>query len=312
MNPDPDILVKFWGVRGSIPCPGPTTVKYGGNTPSIEVRFPKEGNRLIIIDAGSGIRELGLNLMATQLPKGPIQADIFLSHTHWDHIQGFPFFTPIFVPSTTLKVWGARTHDSEGLDQTMGDQMSYRYFPIRGVELAARIEYLHLQEGQVDLGDGIILHTHYLNHPVLCLGYRFEYRGKVFCTSFDTEPYRNLFCTDPNDPDYDAGIVREAELAVREQNEAADRFISGADLVVYDAQYTQTEYEAGKIGWGHTPMEYACRAGVRNQVKSLALFHHDPLRTDQQLDELALKHGEPGAYGPTEIFFAKEGLSVAI
>jgi len=312
MSHGADMRVMFWGVRGSIPCPGPNTVRYGGNTPSIELRFPNAGDRLIIIDAGSGIRELGLHLMANDLKKGPIHADLFLSHTHWDHIQGFPFFTPIFIKGTQLKVWGPKTHDSEGLEQTMGDQMSYRYFPIRGVELSAKMEYVHLQEGKFDLGDGITVYTKYLNHPVICLGYRFEYAGKIFCTFFDTEPFRNLFCADPNDPAYDENMAIEGEAAALEQNVKAEEFITGADLVVYDAQYTQEEYAAGKRGWGHTSMEQACETAARCSVKNLVLFHHDPLRSDQQLDQLAQKYCRPGTYGNTSVFFAREGLEVSV
>ena len=304
--------IRFWGVRGSIPCPGRHTVKYGGNTTSIELRFPEAGNRLIIIDAGSGIRELGLDVMANDLKKGPINTEIYLSHTHWDHIQGFPFFTPIFIPGTNLKVLGPKTHDSEGLEQTMGDQMSYRYFPIRGVELAAKIEYVHLQEDRVDLGDGIILYTKYMNHPIPCLGYRFEYQGKVFCTSFDTEPFRNLFCTDPNDPAYDEGMADEGEAVAQEQNKTSEKFISDADLVVYDAQYTDEEYLAGKLGWGHSSMEHACETAARCNIKTLALFHHDPLRSDEKIDALADKYCRPGAYGDTKVFFAREGQELTL
>ena len=179
--------IKFWGVRGSIACPGQQTLKYGGNTPCIEVRLPDTG-RLLIIDAGSGIRELGYYLMSHDLPKGPIHTDIFLSHTHWDHIMGFPFFSPVYLPTSKLKIYGPVTLEGDSLEQIMAGQMTYRYFPIREVELAADIQYIELKEDRLDLGDGLILTTKYLNHPILCLGYRFEYQGKIFCTLYDTEP----------------------------------------------------------------------------------------------------------------------------
>ena len=186
------MTVKFWGVRGSIPCPGPTTVDYGGNTACLELRFGDE-ERLIIIDAGSGIRSLGNYLMQHDLPKGPIDTSIFITHTHWDHIMGFPFFTPIFIPGSSITIYGPVTYEDEGLDRIIGDQLTYRYFPVKHSELAAKIKYVALKESTMDLGDGIKVTTKYLNHPILCLGYRFEYEGRVFCTVYDTEPFRNLF-----------------------------------------------------------------------------------------------------------------------
>ena len=303
--------IKFWGVRGSIPCPGPLTSKYGGNTSCIELRFD-DIDRLIIIDAGSGIRELGNYMMAHDLPKGPIQTEILLSHTHWDHIMGFPFFTPIYIPGTRLKVYGPISYENDTLEKVVGGQLSYRYFPIRDAELAAQIEYVHLKEGRLDLGDGIIVTTKYLNHPILCLGYRFEYRDKVFCTAYDTEPFRNLFCTDPDDPSYDEAMAAEGELIAGEQNKAIEEFVAGADLLIYDSQYTQAEYEAGKLGWGHSIFEQVCPAANHAGAKSLALFHHEPVRTDEQIDELAEIHCDPGRYGKTNIFFAREGMEIEI
>ncbi|OGQ95946.1 MAG: MBL fold metallo-hydrolase [Deltaproteobacteria bacterium RIFOXYD12_FULL_57_12] len=301
--------IKFWGVRGSIPCPGPNTVRYGGNTPCIEVRF-QEINRLIIIDAGSGVRELGNYMMGYDLPKGPIRTEIFLSHTHWDHILGFPFFTPIYIPGTQLKVYGPVTYEGDSLEKIVGGQMTYRYFPVREGDLAAEIEYIHLKEGRFDLGDGIILVTKYLNHPLLCLGYRFEYKGKVFCTAYDTEPFRNIFCTDPADPSFDEAMAAEGDLVAQEQNALVEQFFAGADLLVHDTQYTKTEYEKGKFGWGHSSFEHACAAANRTGVKAMALFHHDPMRSDAQIDELASLYCAPGEAGLAKIFFAREGMEI--
>jgi len=303
--------VRFWGVRGSIPCPGKHTAKYGGNTACIELRF-SGSDRLIIIDAGSGLRELGNFMMAHDLPKGPIQTSIYLSHTHWDHIMGFPFFTPIYLPSTTAQVFGPVSHEADTLETIVGGQMTYRYFPVRQAELAAKIKYTNLKEGQFDLGDGISLTTKYLNHPILCLGYRFECQGKVFCTAYDTETYKNIFCTDPDDPSYDEAMASEGDSVALEQNEELERFVAGADLLVYDAQYTQVEYESSKIGWGHTSMEDAIVVAKRNSVKKLALFHHEPMRTDDQLDDLAQIYCQAGSDGEPEIFFAQEGMEVIL
>lgn len=302
---------RFWGVRGSIPCPGRQTVKYGGNTACIELRFTGS-DRLIIIDAGSGLRELGNFMMAHDLPRGPIRTSIYLSHTHWDHIMGFPFFTPIYLPSTTLQVFGPVNHEADTLETIVGGQMTYRYFPVREAELAATITYINLKGGRFDLGDGISLTTTYLNHPIRCLGYRFEYQGKVFCTAFDTEPYKNLFCTDPDDPSYDEAMAIEGESVALEQNAELEKFVSGADLLVYDAQYTLKEYESSKVGWGHTSIEEAIAVAKRNSIKKMALFHHEPTRTDDELDDLAKIYCPPAAVDSPEIFFAQEGMEIAL
>ena len=301
------MLIKFWGVRGSIPCPGTNTVRYGGNTACIEVCFP-DINRRIIIDAGSGIRELGNELMKEL----PVDTDILLTHTHWDHIMGFPFFVPAYIPGTRIRVYGPVTYEEDTLEKVVGGQMTYRYFPIREAELSAEIDYISLQEEETDLGDGIIVKTRYLNHPVLCLAYRIEYQGKVFCTAYDTETYNNVFITDPDDPDYDQDMAEEGDLIASEQNALIEEFYQGADLLVHDSQYTREEYEKQHIGWGHSYIEYVCQAAQQQQVKNLALFHHDPLRSDDQLDELSAIFCNTEYCGKTKSFFAKEGMVIEL
>ena len=303
--------IRFWGVRGSIPCPGPDTMKYGGNTACIELRF-ENPERLIIIDAGSGIRQLGDYIVANDLPKGPIRAEIFLTHTHWDHILGFPFFTPIYIPGTKLKVYGPSTFEEDSLADVVGGQLVYRYFPVRQAELASDIEYLDLKEVRLDLGDGITVVTKYLNHPVSCLGYRFESKGKVFCTAYDTEPFRNVFCTDPDDPSYDEAMAREGEQVAAEQNQRIEEFMKNADFIVHDAQYTRGEYESSRLGWGHSTFEQAIAMVKRAGVKRMALFHHDPVRTDAQIDALSVKYCDSAYTGDTEIFFARESAEIEI
>lgn len=304
--------VRFWGVRGSIPSPGQVTQKYGGNTACTEIRVGEE-DRLIIVDAGSGIRNLGNYIMGYDLPKGPIKADIFLSHTHWDHIMGYPFFTPIYIPGSKLKVFGPVSFEDDPLEEVVGGQMKYRYFPVNLGELASDIEYIRLKEDpSIDLGDGLHLSTKLLNHPITSLGYRFEYNSKVVCTCYDTEPFRNLFITDPEDPDYDEAMAYEGEEVAKEQNRAIEDFFKGADLLIYDAQYTLDEYNNGRVNWGHTSMEYAVEAANRAGVKKLALFHHDPDRTDGQLDELAATYCKPCRNGHTEVFFAREGVELEL
>ena len=301
--------VKFWGVRGSIPSPGPEFVKYGGNTLCLQLSF-EDLDRVIIIDAGSGLRLLGNELMRRKVSAEAPRVDIFLSHTHLDHILGFPFFAPIFQAGTRLAIYGPMTCEDDSLEAVLGGQLSYRYFPIRQAELAADIDYINLKEDHFDLGDGIQLVTKYLNHPLLCLGFRFEYKGKICCTAYDTEPFHNLFTTDPDDPAFDAIMAHEGAAAARDENLRLEEFYSDADLLIHDAQFTQQEYDASRRGWGHSPLEYAIQTGLRSQVKRLALFHHDPMRTDAQLDALAEMHCDSQAKDSTEIFFAREGMEV--
>jgi phosphoribosyl 1,2-cyclic phosphodiesterase len=302
--------VTIWGDRGSMPTPGPDTVLFGGNTACLELRC---GERLIIVDAGSGIRKLGDKLMAEDIKKGPISADIFITHTHWDHIMGFPMFTPIYVPGTKLRIRGPISYEDDSLEKVIGSQLSYRYWPVRQEELSAKIDYEQIKEATIDLGDDIHVTTKYLNHPILCLGYRFEYMGKSLVTAYDTEPFRNVFPTDPADPDYDEFAAREGEEAAAEENEKLLRFLDGADLLIHDTQYTAKEYNASKIGWGHSSYEHAINVAHASGVKRLVLFHHDPNRTDAELQELELFYqGRIGGRTKLAIEMAREGRAFTL
>ena len=304
--------VRFWGVRGSIACPGKETVEFGGNTSCLELRFGKK-NRLIIIDAGTGIRALGNHLVQNDLPKRPIKTEIFITHTHWDHIIGFPFFQPIYIEGTKLKVYGPITFEEDTIENIMGDLLRYRYFPVLHGELTADIDYFQLGECEMDLGDGISLKTKYLNHPLLCLGYRFEFKGKVLCTAFDTEPFRNVFSTDPNAPDYDPVASEKGEEAVREENQKLLDFFHGADILIHDCQYTKKEYFASKIGWGHSYFEHAINSALEAGVKKIVLFHYDPPRTDQELFALEKRcHEYMENQSALEIVVAREGMEILL
>lgn len=302
------MTVTLWGVRGSLPCPGPQTVRYGGNTISLELRFEPD-NRLIIVDAGSGIRALGSNIMRNDFPQGPVVAQMFFTHTHWDHILGFPFFVPLFLPTTRLDIYGPKTFEDESLDKVVGGQLQYRYFPVNSGELSAKISWHHLGETELDLGDGITVKTKYLNHPISCLGYRFTHQGKTIVTLFDHEPFRNLFPSDPNAPDYDEALAREGEDEAQEQNRRIIAFMQGADVVIHDAQYTAKEYMKNKLGWGHSPIEHAINSAGKAAVKKLVLIHHDPERTDDQLDELEKTYqGLIQGKSKMQVVFAREGM----
>ena len=304
-----NLSVQLWGVRGSIPCPGSTTQKYGGNGACIEIRVGEE-DRLIIIDGGSGIRQLGNHVMKTDMPKGPISIDLFLSHTHWDHIMGFPFFIPIYLPTTKMKVYGPVSFEEDSLEEVVGGQMKYRYFPVNLGELSSNISYHRLKETpNIDMGGGLLVSTKLLNHPITALGYKFEFNGKIVCTCYDHEPFRNLFITDKEHPEYDEMMAYEGELVAREQNEAIEEFFAGADLLIHDAQYTKEEYYGGRVNWGHSSMEHAIEAANRAGVKKLLLFHHDPDRTDTDIEEFE-KIYCVGEEGRTEVAFAKEGMVV--
>jgi phosphoribosyl 1,2-cyclic phosphodiesterase len=307
--------VKFWGVRGSIACPGPETVYYGGNTACLELHF-EEIDRLIIIDAGSGIRSLGSELKARYQDR-PFIADIFLSHTHWDHIMGFPFFDLIYIPSTVLNIYGPATYEAtyeeETLEKIIGDQLSYRYFPVRHSELRSTLNYHQIGECEMDLGDGIYLKAKFLNHTLQCLGYRFEYKGKSVCTVFDTEPFRNLFAMPVESPDYDPIAVAEGERSARMGNQHIIEFCRDADVLIHDAQYTKAEYEEARKGWGHSTFEHAVETAIAANTKQLFFFHHDPQRTDEALSAIEKEWQEnfPLASGP-KVYVAREGVEIKL
>ena len=301
------LSVRFWGVRGSIPCPGRSTIEFGGNTACVEIRADK---RPVIVDLGTGVKPLGDYLLANDLKNGPMDIDVFISHTHWDHIMGFPMFTPIFIPSTKMRIMGPVSYNDDTLESIISDQLSYRYWPVRQIELAAKIEYRELKETTLDMGGGLKLITKYLNHPILCLGYRFEYQGKTIITAFDHEPYRNLFPTDPNDPSYDAEAAREGEKAAMEENDRILQFYHGADVLIHDTQYTAAEFEK-HLGWGHSSYEYAIEAACQSEVKKLVFFHHDPNSNDEYLEALEEQYrNQIKGKSNLEIIMAKEGCSV--
>jgi phosphoribosyl 1,2-cyclic phosphodiesterase len=295
--------IRFWGTRGSIPSPGPRTVRYGGNCSCVEVRT--RAGELFIVDAGTGIRELGLSLMGEQ----PVVAHIMLSHTHWDHISGFPFFPPAFVPSNTLTIYAARNIDKR-LEDVMAGQMEYTYFPVTLSDLPAELNYRELLEETFTIGSARIT-THYLNHTSICMGYRIESDGRSVVYVSDHEPYGlALFGADPPAERIGRGL-RDGVVHVGDRR--LIEWVRGADLVIQDTQYTPEEYPK-KIGWGHGSADYVTDVAIMAGVRRLALYHHDPLHDDDTVDRIVdycrARVAEAGA--SLEVFAAAEGQEVVL
>ena len=267
------MIVTLRGVRGSIPVPGPNTVKYGGNTTCIEIITDTEDR--IIIDGGSGIRDVGL----AQCANLPIKVSIFLTHTHWDHIQGLPFYTPFFIPGNTIDIYGAFDPVyRKDLRAILSQQMEYCYFPVRECELKATINYHKIQEYQsIQVGSAKVTPI-LLNHPVLNYGYLIESRHRRFFFTGDYEPATNIY----TEEDEDFGEYQEM---VDEQNQSVIDFIEGVDILLCDSQYTAEEYPTKK-GWGHGSYESSMMLAKKACVGQLLFTHHDPTRTDAQLDTI--------------------------
>lgn len=277
--------IHFWGTRGSIATPGPDTVRYGGNTTCVEIR---DGDDFILIDAGTGIREAGNFILKERGMKNDIP--LLITHTHWDHIQGFPFFVPAFIPGNTIDLMGPKTHE-QPFEKIMRSQMQYSYFPVNFSQLGAKITAKMLDEASFEVA-GFKVTPKYVNHPIRTLGYRFEKNGKsiVFLTDFE-KYYDVIFNGVPPEDEYEMEEYEDVQRAVEEQNQGVVDFCSGAEILVIDAQYTQEEYETKK-GWGHTSMEEAIGFGRNAQVRDLVFCHHDPERSDDELDRLLGKYQE--------------------
>ncbi|HEY3115171.1 MAG TPA: response regulator [Chloroflexota bacterium] len=289
---------RFWGTRGSIARPGQATVQYGGNTSCVEVR--SASGTIIVLDCGTGAHDLGRDLVAS----GANHGHLLISHTHWDHIQGFPFFGPLFTPNNEWEIYGPGA-TGQHLEGILAGQMEYTYFPVTLGELSAAIHFHDLGEGTFQLGD-IEVTTRYLNHPAVALGYRMEVGGVVIVYATDHEAHSRKQAEAGETPRAGAtpAIIHTEDLKHAE-------FLSGADLVIHDSQYTAAEYP-NKVGWGHSTVEYVVDECIAAGVKQLALFHHDPIRHDDAVkDILAVCEARVRQWeAPLKVFAAAEGLSL--
>lgn len=263
---------KFWGVRGSIPTPGPNTVKYGGNTTCIEVK-PSSGE-LLILDAGTGIHALAQSLSK----QAPVTAHILLTHTHWDHIQGLPFFLPIFRRGSQIHIYGADDERTgRGIDRAMRVQLQHSYFPINEEQLKAEIVYHRLQPGQsIVIGNSTITPL-MLNHPVVNLGYRIK--DSDGSSLFFTGDYEPVFAASAQGT---AGCVEAAQQIEQEQM-GITRLLADVDALIVDASYTDAEYQ-DKVGWGHGTFEGGVRLAQKVRARQLFFTHHEPTRSDHELE----------------------------
>jgi phosphoribosyl 1,2-cyclic phosphodiesterase len=288
------LRLRFWGTRGSVPSPGPDTVRYGGNTPCVEVRTDADG--LVILDAGTGIRELGRSLIARANGSG-IHGDIFLTHAHWDHIQGIPFFAPIFQSGNRFTIWGSKALGTS-IERVLRDQMSPLVFPVAFETLAARIDFSAIAEER-RTGNGFVVTAFAVRHPGGALGYRFS-SGNEQGASFVYISDNELGSAETYDtgPDWDERVVG---------------FVRGAKTLVHDATYTAEEYKQHR-GWGHSTYEDALALALAAGVEQLVLFHHRPERTDEELDRCLAKCrawvAERG--GRLRVIAASEGMTLAV
>jgi len=292
--------VRFWGTRGSIATPGPSTVRFGGNTSCIEV-VTNSGQRFII-DCGTGARPLGIELMARG-PK-PIRATMLLGHTHWDHIQGFPFFAPVFAPGNQFTIC-APAGVGHSLPGVLAGQMEFTYFPVALDQLPAKIEYSELSEGTYEFGDARII-TQFLNHPAISLAYRIEADGVVLVHACDHEPFASALWREGAPPGHIDSILHEGD-----RRHAL--FMKHADLLIHDAQYTPEEYPAKK-NWGHSTYDYAVELAAASDVRRLALTHHDPTHDDVFLEGIERKARELAQQRnfALHVFCAFEGCGIEV
>lgn len=296
----PSTRLKFWGVRGSIPVPGASTVRYGGNTSCIELRADGE---IIILDAGSGLRLLG-NALEQEFGSRPIRLTLLITHTHWDHIQGLPFFLPAYKQKNTLRVLGYEGA-RKGLAAILAGQMETSFFPVSLKDMPSVLLIEELKEMEFFIGK-VRVNARFVNHPGICAGYRLDTSNGTIAYIPDNEPYD--LSRQARAPQSDGEETRRYAMAERAK---LVEFLHGVDVLIIDAQYTDDEYERKK-GWGHGSLSSVVSLALDAEVHKLFLFHHDPEHDDKKLDQiveaartLVLESGKS-----VEVDAAREGAEV--
>jgi phosphoribosyl 1,2-cyclic phosphodiesterase len=250
--------IHFWGVRGSIACPGQNTVRYGGNTSCVEMRV---GGQRLIFDGGTGLRVLGQTMLAEM----PVEAHVFFTHSHWDHIQGFPFFIPAFIRGNRFTIYGAIAPNGSTIEQRLNDQMLHPNFPVPLQIMGAGLEFKDLEVGEAIPIHDVVVESALLNHPGEAVGYRVNWQGYAAAYITDTEHFPDRL---------DENVLWLAR---------------NADVMIYDSTYTDEEYystQSSKIGWGHSTWQEAVKIAKAANVKKLVIFHHDPLHDDDFMDQV--------------------------
>jgi phosphoribosyl 1,2-cyclic phosphodiesterase/ActR/RegA family two-component response regulator len=290
------VRLKFWGVRGSIPTPGPHTVYYGGNTSCIEIRADGE---LIVLDAGSGIRLLGTSLRR-EFGDNPIHLSLLISHTHWDHIQGFPFFVPAYEPKNQVRILafeGAR----KGLEATLASQMESPYFPISMQEMPANLYLQELKDMDFPIGK-VHVKACFMNHPGICVGFRLETSAGSIAYLPDNELFRRSRTSRPAETDF-----------AQQQDQKLIDFLRGADVAIMDSQYDADEYP-DHLGWGHSCVVDTVDVAIQAGVRHLFLFHHDPDHDDAHVSKMLAGARQQAAAAGSKIVIdaAREGLEMVL
>ena len=292
--------VRFWGTRGSLATPGPGTNHFGGNTSCVELATA--AGDLLILDCGTGVQRLAGTLMAQG--KRAIHSNILLGHTHWDHIQGFPFFSPAFVKGNSASIYGPE--GSRGsLHDVLAGQMEYTYFPIALNQLPAAITYHDLTEGIHTIGGARVV-TQFLNHPAMTVGYRVEADGVAVVYLVDHEPFSDELWRAGAEPGHIESILHDGDRRHA-------KFMADADLVIHDAQYTPEEYSSKKT-WGHSPYDYVVNIAAAAGVQRVALTHHDPSHDDHFVADIERKARALALQRGTglDVFCAYEGCELVL